>query len=112
MALFVPKGLAQAMQWKGSSSLMTRFGRSQAATSSCGFNVMTFSGQVAAHNPQWTQSDSVKRSIGRSGLSERACVGQALTQDRHSVQPSTRPSSPPKGGAAAAGSGIGAAGAG
>src|SRR5690606_3114494 len=50
---------------------------------------MTFSGQVATHTPHCTHAASVKLSCGRSGWSDRALAGQALTHDRQSVQPST-----------------------
>ena len=59
--------------------------------------LITFSGHVTLHNPHWTHASSTKRSIGQSGLSSSAPVGQALTQDRHSVQPSVSTSSVPKG---------------
>ena len=58
---------------------------------------MTFSGQVALHSPHCTQASSAKRSIGFSGSSDSAPVGQAETQDRHSVQPSTLTSTVPNG---------------
>ena len=58
---------------------------------------MTFSGQVAWHSPHCTQASSAKRSIGRSGSSDSAPVGQAETQERHSVQPSTLTSTVPNG---------------
>jgi len=46
----------------------------------------------------------VKRSNGRSGSSESAPVGQAETQDRHSVQPGTSVSTAPNGAPAGNGS--------
>ncbi len=76
---------------------MTRLIAVAARKSICGFSVMTFSGQVATHKPHCTQASSAKRSIGFSGSSDSAPVGQAGTQDRHSVQPSTLMSSEPKG---------------
>jgi hypothetical protein len=98
--LFVPNGLSQRMQWNGSSSLTTRRGALQAWKSSCGVSVITFSGQVAAHNPHCTQAFSAKYKAGCCSLSESAPVGQADTHERHSVQPSTLTSRPPKGAAA------------
>ena len=68
-----------------------------ARKSICGFRLMTFSGQVALHSPHCTQASSAKRSIGLSGSSDSAPVGQAETQDRHSVQPSTLTSTVPNG---------------
>ena len=59
--------------------------------------MITFSGQVAWHRPHCTQASSAKRSIGFSGSSDSAPVGQAETQDRHSVQPSTLTSTVPNG---------------
>ena len=58
--LRVPNGLPQRMQWNGSSSFTTRRGAFQAAKSSCGASVITFSGQVAAQRPHWTQALSSK----------------------------------------------------
>ena len=55
----------------------------------CGFSVITFSGQVLLHSPHCTQASSTNFSAGRSGSSSSAPVGQADTQDRHSVQPPT-----------------------
>ena len=66
--------------------LSTREGALTARKSSCGLRLMTFSGQVALHNPHCTQASSAKRSIGRSLSSRNAPVGQAETQERHSVQ--------------------------
>ncbi len=71
---------------------------------------MTFSGQVAAQSPHCTQASSVNFSIGRSGSAESAPVGQADTQARHNVQPSTLTSTVPNG--APAGSAIISTGAG
>ena len=71
---------------------------------------MTFSGQVALHSPHCTQASSAKRSIGRSVSAESAPVGQADTQARQSVQPSTLISTAPNG--APAGSGTTSTGAG
>src|SRR5204863_82999 len=93
----VPNGLPQATQSNGSSCLTMRAGALQAAKSICGLRRITFSGQVAAHNPHCTQSCSAKRKVGRSGSSPSALVGQADTQDRHKVQPSTSMSRPPNG---------------
>ena len=59
--------------------------------------LITFSGQVALHRPHCTQASSAKRSIGRSGSSSSAPVGQADTQARQSVQPSTLSSTAPNG---------------
>ena len=73
---------------------------------------MTFSGQVALHSPHCTQASSAKRSIGRSGSSDSAPVGQAETQERQSVQPSTLTSTVPNGapsGSATTSTGAGAA---
>ena len=97
MELLVPKGLPQAMQWKGSSSFSTRSGAFHALKSRRGSSVMTFSGQVDWQSPHCTHRLSVKRSIARSGLSDSAPVGQAVTQAWHSVQPSTFSFTPPKG---------------
>ena len=58
---------------------------------------MTFSGQVASQSPHCTQRLSVKRSMARSGLSDSAPVGQAVTQAWHSVQPSTSSFTVPNG---------------
>src|SRR5882724_3875399 len=95
--LLVPNGLPQAMQLNGSSSFSTRSGAFQAWKSRRGSMVMTFSGQVASQSPHCTQRLSVKRSIARSGLSDSAPVGQAVTQAWHSVQPSTSSFTVPKG---------------
>ena len=81
-----------------------------ARKSSCGFSVMTFSGQVALHSPHCTQASSAKRSIGRSGSSVSAPVGQADTHERQSVQPATSISTDPNG--ARSGSGTTSTGAG
>src|SRR5207248_5043197 len=86
MVLLTPKGLSQRMHRNGSSCLSTREGALTARKSSCGLRLMTFSGQVALHNPHCTQASSAKRSIGRSLSSRNAPVGQAETQERHSVQ--------------------------
>jgi hypothetical protein len=54
----------------------------------------------------------VKRSIARSGLSDSALVGQAVTQAWHSVQPSTSSYTVPNGAPGASGTtstGVGAA---
>ena len=75
-------------------------------------SVITFSGQVAWHSPHCTQASSAKRSIGRSGSSSSAPVGQADTQARQSVQPSTLTSTVPNGapcGSAMTSTGAGAA---
>ncbi len=108
--LFTPKGLPQRMHSAGSSCLMTRLMAVAARKSICGFRLITFSGHVALHSPHWTQASSAKRSVGRSGSSESAPVGQADTQERHSVQPSTFTSTVPNG--APAGSGTMSTGAG
>ena len=81
IVLLTPNGLPQRMQQNGSSSLSTRAGAVAARKSSCGLSVITFSGQVALHSPHCTQASSAKRSIGRSGSSDSAPVGQADTQD-------------------------------
>ena len=112
IVLFTPNGLPQRMQQNGSSSLSTRAGAVAARKSSCGLRLMTFSGQVALHSPHCTQASSAKRSIGRSGSSDSAPVGQAETQERHSVQPSTLSSTVPNGapsGSATISTGAGAA---
>ena len=73
---------------------------------------MTFSGQVALHSPHCTQASSAKRSMGRSGSSVSAPVGQADTHDRHSVQPATSISTEPNGARSGSGTtstGVGAA---
>ena len=75
-------------------------GALQAGKSTRGASVITFSGQVAAQSPHWTQALSEKYSAGWSSLSESAPVGQADTHERQSVQPSTSNSSPPNGAAA------------
>src|SRR5256886_7081875 len=90
--------------------LSTRAVAVAARKSSCGVSVITFSGQVALHSAHCTQASSAKRSIGRSGLSLSAPVGQADTQARQSVQPSTLISIAPKG--APAGSAMRSTGAG
>src|SRR5262249_55359378 len=87
--LFVPNGLPQRVQQNGSSSLSTRASAVAARKSSCGLSVITFSGQVAWHSPHCTQASSEKRSVGFSGSSPSAPVGQADTQERQSVQPAT-----------------------
>ena len=97
IVLLTPNGLPQRMQWNGSSSLSTRAAAVAARKSSCGSSVITFSGQVALHSPHCTQASSAKRSIGRSGSSSSAPVGQADTQARQSVQPSTLTSTAPNG---------------
>ncbi len=109
--LLTPNGVPQRMHWNGSSSLMTRLDAVAARKSICGFRPITFSGQVAWHRPHCTQASSAKRSIGRSGSSLNAPVGQAETQARHSVQPSTFTSTVPKGapsGSAMISTGVGA----
>src|SRR5258708_18812230 len=93
--LLVPEGLPQAMQRNGSSSFSTASGAFHALKSSRGSSVMTFSGQVASQSPHCTHRLSVNRSIARSGLSESAPVGQAVTQAWQSVQPSTLRLTPP-----------------
>src|SRR5471030_3287401 len=95
--LFTPNGLLQRMQLKGSSCLTMRLMAVALRKSICGESVMTFSGQVAAHSPHCTQASSAKRSIGFSGSSLSAPVGQAETQDRHNVQPSTFTTTVPNG---------------
>ena len=85
------------MQQNGSSSLSTRAAAASGRKSSWGLRVMTFSGQVALHSPHCTQASSVNRSIGRSGSSPSAPVGQADTQARQSVQPPISISTAPKG---------------
>ena len=112
MALFVPNGLPQAMQGKGSSSFTTLCPPLHASKSMRGSSVMTFSGHVAWQSPHCTHMLSEKRSIGISGLSDSAPVGQAATQEWHSVQPSTFTLTPPKGAplsSAITGTGAGAA---
>src|ERR1700719_2462310 len=103
IVLFTPNGLPQRMQQNGSSCLSTRADAVAARKSICGLSVITFSGQVAPHNPHCTQASSEKRSIGCSGLSLSAPVGQADTQARQSVQPcvsiSTAPNGAPAGSA-------------
>ena len=101
--LLVPKGLPQAMQLNGSSSFSTRCGVFQAWKSRRGSMLMTFSGQVDSQSPHCTQRLSVKRSIARSGLSDSAPVGQAVTQAWHSVQPSTSSFTVPNGAPGASG---------
>src|SRR5258705_9647089 len=64
---------------------------------------MTYAGQVDWQSPHCTPRLSVKRSIERSGLSDRAPVGQAVTQAWQSVQPSTFSFTPPNGAPAASG---------
>src|SRR3979490_1439195 len=95
--LLVPNGLPQAMQLKGSSSFSTVSGEFHALKSSRGSSVITFSGQVDSQSPHCTHRLSVKRSIARSGLSDSAAVGQAVTQAWHSGQPPTFSFTPPKG---------------
>ena len=95
--LLTPNGLPQRMQANGSSCLMMRLMAVAARKSICGFRLMTFSGQVALHSPHCTQASSAKRSIGFSGSSDSAPVGQADTQERHSVQPATLTSTVPNG---------------
>ena len=97
IVLFTPNGLPQRMQQNGCSSLRMRADAVAARKLSCGFSVMTFSGQVALHNPHCTQASSAKRSVGRSGSSVSAPVGQADTQERHSVHPATSISIDPNG---------------
>ena len=72
IVLFTPNGLPQRMQQNGSSCLITRADAVAARKSSCGFSLMTFSGQVALHSPHCTQASSAKRSVGFSGSSQRA----------------------------------------
>src|SRR4051794_7319372 len=112
MVLLVPNGLSQRMQRNGSSCLSTRAAAVAARKSICGDSVITFSGQVALHSPHCTQASSAKRRIGSSGSSDRAPVGQADTQDRQSVQPSTLTLTAPNGapaGSATTSTGAGAA---
>src|SRR3954453_5902014 len=73
----VPKGLLQRMQRQGSSCLIRMGTREVSVKFSWGCSLITFSGQVFLHRPHWTQASSVKLSIGRSGLSDRAPAGQA-----------------------------------
>src|SRR4030081_3549875 len=87
IVLFTPKGLPQRMQQNGSSSLSTRAAAASGRKSSWGLRVITFSGQVALHSPHCTQASSVNRSIGRSGSSPSALVGQADTQERSTGDP-------------------------
>src|SRR4029078_3672129 len=75
--LFTPKGLPQRMHSAGSSCLMTRLMAVAARQLLCGLMVLTFSGHVALQSPHCTQASSAKRSVGRSGSSESAPVGQA-----------------------------------
>src|SRR5258707_2004488 len=110
--LLVPNGLPQAMQLNGSSSFSTCSGAFHALKSSRGSSVMTCSGQVDWQSPHCTQRLSVKRNIARSGLSDSAAVGQAVTQAWQSVQPSTSSFTPPNGAPGASGTvstGVGAA---
>ena len=112
IVLLTPNGLPQRMQANGSSCLSTRAAAVAARKSSCGTSVITFSGQVALHSPHCTQASSEKRSIGRSGSSPSAPVGQADTQARQSVQPATSISTAPNGapaGSATTSTGAGAA---
>src|SRR5262245_47828337 len=88
IVLLTPKGLPQRMQQNGSSCFNTRTPSDVARKLILGTKVMTFSGQVDLHNPHWTHASSAKRRAGLSGSSRKAPVGQAETQDRHSVQPS------------------------
>ena len=97
IVLFTPNGLPQRMQLERLFFLEHARGAVAARKSSCGLSVMTFSGQVALHSPHCTQASSAKRSIGRSGSSDSAPVGQADTQERQSVQPSTLISTAPNG---------------
>src|SRR5918995_1722135 len=97
----VPKGLLQRMQRQGSSCLIRMGEREDSVKFSWGCSLITFSGQVFLHRPHWTQASSVKLSIGRSGLSDRAPVGQADTQARQRVQPSVSIARVPKGAPAA-----------
>src|ERR1700741_497172 len=97
IVVLTPNGLPQRTQQNGSSSLRTRAGALTARKSICGLSVMTFSGQVAWHNPHWTQASSTKRSTGRSGSSRNAPVGHAETQDKHKVQPPALISTAPRG---------------
>src|SRR5579863_1980129 len=97
IALLTPNALPQRMQQNGCSALRIRDEDAVGRKSSWGLRVMTFSGQVDLHNPHWMQASSVKRSIGCSALSSNAPVGQAETQARQSVQPSTSISTNPKG---------------
>ena len=101
---WVPNGLPHWMQWNGSSSLITAGVAASAEKLSRGFSAITDSGQVLRHRPHWIQACSLKRSIGLSGLSRSAPVGQAPTQARQRVQPSTLTSSVPKGAPAGSGS--------
>src|SRR5260370_41221221 len=58
---------------------------------------MTDSGQGVLHKLHSTQASSWKASIGLSALSVSAPVGQALTQDRHKVQPAAARTTAPNG---------------
>ena len=87
--LLVPNALPQRRHRAGSSSLIMRGLRAAAVKFSLGSSRITFSGQVFWHSPHCTQASSRNRSIGRSGLSMSAPVGQAPTQARHKVQPAT-----------------------
>ena len=108
----MPNALPQRTQCAGSSSLIVTVPLLCAAKSMRGTSSMTFSGQVLLQRPHWMHALSSKRSIGLSGLSLSAPVGQAETQARHSVQPATFTSSVPNGapfGSASASTGAGAA---
>src|SRR5262245_10409754 len=95
--LFTPNGLPQRMHSAGSSCFTMRLVAVAARKSICGLRVMTFSGHVALHRPHCTQASSAKRSIGRSGSSDSAPVGQDDTQERHRVQTYTLTSTLPIG---------------
>jgi len=104
-------GLPQTMHSNGSSSFRTISRRDSSVKLKRGSRVMTDSGQVFRHRPHWTQACSVKRSIGASGLSVSAPVGQAPTQDMQSVQPSASICTAPKAapaGSASSSTGVGA----
>ena len=97
IVLFDPERLAAADAGERLLLLEHARGAVAARKSSCGLSVITFSGQVALHSPHCTQASSAKRSVGRSGSSPSAPVGQADTQARQSVQPATSISILPKG---------------
>src|SRR5438093_612063 len=105
-------GLPQRTQANGSSCLMMRAKAVAARKSICGLSVITFSGQVAWQRPHCTQASSENFSVGLSGSSPSAPVGQADTQARQSVQPATLISTAPNGapcGSAITSTGAGAA---
>src|SRR6516165_4835381 len=67
IVLLTPNALPQRMQQNGSSAFKTRGEAVAARKSSWGLREMTFSGQVALHNPHCTQASSANRNRGRSG---------------------------------------------